>query len=313
MPTSTSTTWRNKSPVQRKSVVWLKISLAADRDGLDSTSAHLEAAGAVSITIEDAGDHPLFDHVDGSRPVWDNNIVSALFEGSSGSEAIVAQIENAFGDTPLPDYHVEEIPDTDWERSWLERYKPINYGHGLCVCPTWQEPEDENATTVYLDPGLAFGSGTHETTGMCLKWLAEHPPAGSSIIDYGCGSGILAIASLKLGASSATGIDIDPQALTASRANAERNNVSDKLRLFLPDDQPEALKADLIFANILANTLIELKEQLLAMCSDSGTLVLSGILAEQADEIAAAYAQGNRVNRQQDGDWIMMTVEKTTS
>ena len=293
--------------------MWLKISLAASRDELDSTSAHLEAAGAVSVTIEDAGDHPLFDHVDGTRPVWDNNIVSGLFDASGGTEAVVTQLEEAFGESSLPGYHVEEIPDTDWERSWLERYQPIHYGHGLWICPTWQEPEDDSATNIYLDPGLAFGSGTHETTGMCLRWLAEHPPAGKSVIDYGCGSGILAIASLKLGASNATGIDIDPQALTASRANAERNQVNDKLQLFLPADQPQALKADLIFANILANTLIELKTQLLAMRSETGTLILSGILSEQADEIAAAYSHGNRVTRQQDGDWIMMTVEKTTS
>ena len=293
--------------------MWLKITLAATKGELQEVSAHLESAGAGAVTIEDAEDHPLFDHVDGSRPVWDNNIVSGLFDGSDGLDAVLTRLEDAFLPRPLPALQSEEVADQDWERSWLERYQPIHYGHNLWVCPTWHEQTDDSATTVFLDPGLAFGSGTHETTGMCLAWLAEHPPTGYTLIDYGCGSGILAIAALKLGASHATGIDIDPQALQASHANAERNGVAESLDLYLPEDQPEALKADLIFANILANTLVELKDHLLAMRNESGTLILSGILADQADSISAAYSAGNRVTRYQDGDWVTMSIEKTPS
>ena len=293
--------------------MWLKIALAATKGELEEVSAHLETAGAQAVTIEDAEDHPLFDHVDGSSPVWDNNIVSGLFDGSDGLDAVLSRLEDAFITRPLPALLSEEVADQDWERSWLERYQPIHYGHNLWVCPTWREQTDDAATTVFLDPGLAFGSGTHETTGMCLAWLAEHPPTGNTLIDYGCGSGILAIAALKLGASHATGIDIDPQALQASHANAEQNGVAESLDLYLPEDQPKALKADLIFANILANTLVELKDHLLGMRNESGTLILSGILADQADSISAAYSAGNRVTRYQDGDWVTMSVEETPS
>lgn len=289
---------------------WLKISFAASKEDLDEASSHLESAGAQAITIEDAEDHPLFDHVDGTLPVWDNNVVSGLFDAADGQESIFSRLQTVQGAKPLPDYYVEEIEDTDWQRNWLDRYQPIQYGPNLWVCPTWHDAVDDSATTLFLDPGLAFGSGTHETTSMCLKLLAGRPPAGKQVIDFGCGSGILAIASLKLGASSAVGIDIDPQALKASRANAEYNDVSDALKLFLPSDQPKSLKADLIFANILANTLIELKDSLLAMRSEQGILVLSGILEEQADIIRTAFSPGNSIAMFNDGDWVMMTVEK---
>ncbi|HBE93379.1 MAG TPA: 50S ribosomal protein L11 methyltransferase [Gammaproteobacteria bacterium] len=290
---------------------WLKITFAARKVELDELSSRLESAGAQSITIEDAEDRPLFDYVDGHLPVWDNSIISGLFDAVSGREAVLSALQSRFGTQELPEHQIEEIPDTDWERSWLDRYQPQQYGDRLWVCPTWHDAVDESATTLFLDPGLAFGSGTHETTSMCLKWLAEHPPVGQHVIDYGCGSGILAIASLKLGADSAIGIDIDPQALQASRANAEHNETSQALQLYLPADLSKPLKADLIFANILANTLLDLKDSLLAMRSEQGTLVLSGILKEQADRIRTAFSPGNTIALVQDGDWVMMTVEKT--
>ena len=289
---------------------WLKITFTSGKEELDELSAQMESAGAQAVTIEDAEDHPLFDHVDGSLPVWDKNIVSGLFDGAVGQESILSSLQTALGVMTLPEYQVESIEDTDWERSWLDRYQPIQYGQNLWVCPTWHDPVDDSATTLFLDPGLAFGSGTHETTSMCLTWLAGHPPVGATVIDYGCGSGILAIASLKLGASAATGIDIDPHALKASRSNAEQNNVSNALQLFLPSDQPKPLKADLIFANILANTLIDLKDSLLAMRSEQGTLILSGILKDQADNIRTAFSPGNSITTVSDGDWVMMTVEE---
>ena len=292
---------------------WLKLSLPARKTELDDLTARLESAGAQAVTIEDADDHPLFDHVDGDLPVWDNNIVSALFEGAGGRDGLLSRLQPALGEQALTSARIEELPDTDWERSWLERYEAIDYGHGLWVCPTWREPPDATATNLFLDPGLAFGSGTHETTGMCLRWLAANPPVGKKVIDYGCGSGILAIAALKLGANSAIGVDLDPKALQASRANAERNGVSGPLQLHFPDELAKPLKADLIFANILANTLVELKEDMLSMRRDQGILVLSGILAEQAGMVSAAYGEDNTIDQVRDGDWIMMTVtEKRT-
>ena len=291
---------------------WLKLSLPADKDRLDELSARLEAAGAQAITLEDAEDHPLFDHLDGELPVWDNTIVSALFDAGEGRDAVLGGLDKTLGSALLASAHVEDIPDTDWERQWLERYHPADYGHGLWVCPTWRDPVEPDAVNLFLDPGLAFGSGTHETTGMCLRWLAGHPPTRLRVIDYGCGSGILAIAALKLGAVDAIGVDVDPQALAASRANAERNQVSDRLQLFLPEAVDRPLQADLIFANILANTLIELKDDLLDMRGRQGTLVLSGILADQADMISSAYAEDNTIEQTQDGDWVMMTVRATS-
>lgn len=292
---------------------WLKITFAANRESLDELTDHLEAAGAQAVTIEDAEDHPLFDHVDGQLPVWDNNLVSGLFDAGPGREAVLAKLASDFRSGTLPEHHVEEIEDTDWERSWLERYQPIHYGHGLWVCPTWHEAVDEDATTLFLDPGLAFGSGTHETTAMCLRWLAANPPVGQHVIDVGCGSGILAIASIKLGAAHAVGIDIDPQALQSSRKNADLNQAGHALELYLPANQPKSLKGDLIFANILANTLLSLKDQLLDMRNDGGMLILSGILDGQADSVREAFAAGNDILLTRDGDWIMMAVKASAS
>ncbi|MCL3782939.1 50S ribosomal protein L11 methyltransferase, partial [Prolixibacteraceae bacterium JC049] len=146
----------------------------------------------------------------------------------------------------------------DWEREWMDNFHPMCFGQRLWICPSWRDVPDENAVNVMLDPGLAFGTGTHPTTAMCLQWLDGLDLAGKTIIDFGCGSGILAIAALKLGAAKAIGIDIDPQAIQASRDNAERNGVSERLELYLPKDQPEAMTADVVVANILAGPLREL-------------------------------------------------------
>jgi ribosomal protein L11 methyltransferase len=292
---------------------WLKITFAANRESLDRLTGHLESAGAQAVTIEDAEDHPLFDHVNGQQPVWDNNLVSGLFDSSPGRAAVLEKLASTFQSGKPPDYQVDEIADTDWERSWLERYQPIHYGHGLWVCPTWHEAVDETATTLFLDPGLAFGSGTHETTAMCLRWLAANPPFGQHVIDVGCGSGILAIASIKLGAAHAIGIDIDPQALQSSKKNADLNQAGHALELYSPANQPKPLKGDLIFANILANTLLSLKDQLLDIRNEGGVLILSGILDEQADNVREAFASGNDILLTRDGDWIMMTVKASVS
>jgi ribosomal protein L11 methyltransferase len=278
------------------------------KEQLDSVSDQLESAGAQAVTIEDAGDHPLFDLLDGEQPVWDSSLITGLFDAERGLDSVLADLANSFAPQALPDYRVEKLADQDWERSWMDRFQPMQYGTSLWVCPTWYEPPDPDATNIMLDPGLAFGSGSHETTRLCMQWLSTQELAGKSVIDYGCGSGILAIAALKMGATHALGVDIDPQALQASKQNAKLNLVGNSLQLALPGDVPEESKADIIFANILAGTLVELKSQLLGYRKPMGVLILSGVLQSQKALIVKEFNNGNSIQVVSDGDWLMMSV-----
>ena len=187
---------------------WLNVTFAVEEDQLDSISEHLELAGAQSVTIEDAGDNPLFDLLDGEYPVWDRSLVTGLFNVQLGVDEVMAKLTRAFAPDALPECRVESLPEQDWERSWMDRFQPMQYGKNLWVCPTWYEPPDQEAINIMLDPGLAFGSGSHETTRLCMQWLSTQRLEGKAVIDYGCGSGILAIAALKSGAASALGVDI---------------------------------------------------------------------------------------------------------
>lgn len=216
--------------------------------------------------------------------------MTGLFDAESDMNEVVAILEQH----PLLGagfaHKIEQLEDKDWEREWMDNFHPMRFGERLWICPSWREVPDANAVNVMLDPGLAFGTGTHPTTSLCLQWLDGLDLAGKTIIDFGCGSGILAIAALKLGAAKAIGIDIDPQAIQASRDNAERNGVSDRLELYLPQDQPEALSADVVVANILAGPLRELAPLISVLPVAGGLLGLSGILASQADGVCEAYA-----------------------
>jgi len=287
---------------------WLKISFAVKKDQLDFVSDQLEQAGAQAVTIEDAGDHPLFDLLDGEQPVWDSSLITGLFDAENGLDSVLSELANSFAPHALPDYQVETLADQDWERSWMDRFQPMQYGSKLWVCPSWCEPPDPDATNIMLDPGLAFGSGSHETTRLCMQWLSTQQLAGKSVIDYGCGSGILAIAALKMGAVHALGVDIDSQALRASRQNAELNQVSDSLQLVLPESMSEQSEADIIFANILAGTLVELKPQLLGFRKPQGILILSGVLQSQKAQIFKEFEAGNSIQVVSEGDWLMMSV-----
>ncbi len=186
-------------------------------------------------------------------------------------------------------HKIEQIEDKDWEREWMANFHPMRFGERLWICPSWRDVPDPDAVNVMLDPGLAFGTGTHPTTSLCLTWLDGLDLAGKTVIDFGCGSGILAIAALKLGASQAIGIDIDPQAIQASRDNAERNGVADRLSLYLPHQQPENLQADVVVANILAGPLRELAPLISVLPKSGGHLGLSGVLESQAESVCEAY------------------------
>ena len=295
---------------------WLQITLEATRDDAQRLSDALEEAGAVSVSLEGADAEPLFEtDWNDTTPVWKQARVSALFTEDADISAAMQMVATLLALPTPPAYKSETLADQDWVRVWMDRWKPMRFGEGsgsthLWVVPSWLAPPDPNAANIILDPGMAFGTGTHATTAMCLEWLARHAPRDRIVIDYGCGSGILAIAALKLGARSALGIDTDPQALTVSAENAERNAVSDRFALFLPEAMPTEARADVVLANILAPALVALAPRLTNLTQPRGILLLSGLLAHQADEVEAAYVQNFSLERVITDDWALLVGHK---
>ncbi len=267
---------------------WHQISVITDQNTALEVSDFFSEIGAVSVTYMDAEDQPVYEPAPGETKIWNQTKVIALFELDHNPESVKTLTSSRFKDKPLSDWFYETLKDQTWERTWMKHYHPMKFGDSLWVCPTGQEKIEDRTICMTLDPGLAFGTGTHATTALCLKWLANHNLKNKTVIDYGCGSGILAVASLLLGAKEAYAIDIDPQAITATLANAEKNNVQDKIKCCLPE-QFTSLQADIVIANILAQPLCELSESITALLKPSGQLVLSGILKEQADSVINAY------------------------
>ncbi|MGX2948808.1 50S ribosomal protein L11 methyltransferase [Frederiksenia canicola] len=270
-------------------MAWVQIRLNSTDQKAEAISDFLEEIGAVSVTFMDSQDTPIFEPLPGETRLWGNTDVVALFDAETDMQTIVAALQTSGVIEPEFAYKIEQIEDKDWEREWMDNFHPMQFGRRLWICPSWREVPDPNAVNVMLDPGLAFGTGTHPTTALCLQWLDGLDLQGKTVIDFGCGSGILAIAALKLGAKAAIGIDIDPQAILASRNNAEANGVADKLQLFLAKDQPQNLHADVVVANILAGPLKELAPQIITLVKPQGDLGLSGILATQAASVCEAY------------------------
>ncbi len=268
---------------------WLQLRLAITPEQAPTYEDALLEVGAVSVTFMDAEDQPIFEPDLGTTPLWSHTHLLALFEADSDADALVAHLQ-LLTDGDLPEHQIEHIQDQDWERSWMDGFAPMRFGQRLWIVPSWHEAPEPDAVNLLLDPGLAFGTGTHPTTSLCLQWLDAQPLEGCSVLDFGCGSGILAIAALLLGAPRAVGTDIDPQALEASRDNAQRNGIADeRFPVYLPADLPQE-PADVVVANILAGPLVSLAPQITSLVKPGGRLALSGILAEQADEVRAAYA-----------------------
>ena len=266
---------------------WLQISVPVDRALAERTAEEIEALGAVAVTLEDAGEVPVLEPAPGETPLWPTVVVTALFEDSEPDRLMSIADTDAWGSRH--GFHLSRLADRAWEREWLKDFQPMRFGRRLWVCPGDQlPPDDPEAVILYLDPGLAFGTGTHPTTALCLEWLDAHEPAGKRVIDFGCGSGILAIAAARLGAGNVAAFDIDPQALEATRENSARNGVADRIRV-LAADAPLP-PADLLIANILAGPLIDLAPAFSRALSPGTGLVLSGILAAQTDSVVAAYA-----------------------
>ncbi|HED16364.1 MAG TPA: 50S ribosomal protein L11 methyltransferase [Gammaproteobacteria bacterium] len=265
----------------------------------------LETCGALSVTLSDAADQPLLEPGPGETPIWQQVVVTGLFDDNANAEQISSDIFNMLGsDAAEPQLKTETIADRDWVRAWMDDFKPMRFGTRLWICPSVYQPPEPDAVNIMLDPGLAFGTGTHPTTALCLRWLDAHPPANKQVIDYGCGSGVLAIAALLLKADQVTAVDNDPQALQASHDNAQRNQVTDRLLVCSPTEvgKESKHKVDLLIANILAGPLQELAPVLARLLKPGASLVLSGVLLEQAESVKQAYA--NTV------DWLTMTEEQ---
>ena len=289
---------------------WLQLRVYTQRQQAEAIEDALLAAGAASVTLEDDANQPILEPDLGTTPVWDATRITGLFDADIDTAIADRQAELALG-APLPEHRWEQLEDKDWEREWMKSYQPIHCGNELWICPSWIDPPEPNAVNLLLDPGLAFGTGTHPTTFQCLKWLSEQTLDGQTVIDYGCGSGILGIAALLLGAGSATGTDIDHQALTASRDNALRNCIDPaRFPVFLPK-HCEAEPADLMLANILAGPLAELAGSLASFTKLGGQLCLSGILQHQAEATMAAYRPWFDFEpvRQLD-EWVCLTAVK---
>jgi ribosomal protein L11 methyltransferase len=266
---------------------WLQFSLDVPGDQAEAASAVIDAAGALSVTILDAADEPLLEPLPGETPLWRNTRVVALFEPGSDPLPLQQSLRELL-EIPALQLQVEQLDDRDWSTTWRDTFGAMCFGRRLWVCPVGEDPAQTDAVVVHLDPGLAFGTGTHATTALCLEWLDAHPPAGLSVIDYGCGSGILAIAAHKLGADSVVAVDIDPQALLATRENALRNDIDERLFIMFPQDL-DGEPVDIVLANILANPLIEHAAALAGLVRRGGYIVLTGILAEQAGDVMKAY------------------------
>jgi ribosomal protein L11 methyltransferase len=298
-------------------VDWLQLEFPLAEHDAERVTALLEALDALAVTLADAADDPIYEPPPGATPLWQTTRVTALFDPRTDRAALLAALDGA-----LPGFaahRLTELADREWAREWLQHFEPMRFGRRLWVVPTAYAPPEPGAVNLILDPGLAFGTGSHPTTALCLEWLDAHQDAlaGAQVLDYGCGSGILAIAAALLGAGRVAALDIDPQALDATRENAERNGVLARLAIGGPDLLARAgtgPRYGVLVANILAHPLCELAPTLMATLPAGAPFALSGILADQAAEVAAAYAPfatiAPPVPR---GDWVRLDGLRTTS
>ncbi len=280
----------------------------------------LEDVGALAVTLADAhADAPdeqaIFEPGVGEQPLWGELVLTALFPDDTDALMLLAALESFDPELEWTQTRFRKVEDQDWERAWMDQYVPLRFGVHTWIVP-WnnelpEEAQTPDAAIVRLDPGLAFGSGTHPTTALCLQWLDELARDGvlrnQRVLDFGCGSGILALAALKLGAAHAVGVDNDPQALIATHDNAERNEVADRLAVFLPNDEP-VTTYPIVVANILASALVALADTLIARVAPGGRLAMSGILRGQEDEVIARYADAfDDLRAERLEEWMRVT------
>jgi len=294
---------------------WTEVVIEVPRDHAEALSDALMEAGALSVSVEDADEgtadeKPLFGEpgMEPKEAAWDHSRVVALTDVDADQSAIVLEAAASIG-LAAPKFTTRAVADEDWVRLTQSQFAPIHIGKNIWVVPSWHEAPDPDALILELDPGLAFGTGSHPTTRLCMEWLEAHPAPGKTVLDYGCGSGILAMVAKKLGAGAVTGVDIDPQAIESARDNATRNQVD--IAYYLPDAiataVPQGATFDAVVANILSSPLKLMAPMLSGRVAAGGTLTLSGVLARQAEEVAAAYAPFIKLGvwAEQDG-WVAL-------
>jgi len=280
--------------------------LTTDRESVPLVELLLENLDALSVTMEDAADQPLLEPAPDEAPLWDRIRITGLFPEDSNPEQLSKEIRDGLPSTTQLRLEVERLADQVWERVWMDDFHPMRFGQRLWIAPEGQNPENPTAIVVQLDPGLAFGTGTHPTTALCLNWLDQAELEGKSVIDFGCGSGILSVAALLLGAGQVTAIDHDPQALQATADNAEKNQAGENLTIH-DSRQPLTTVADITLANILAATLIELEPLFATHTRSGGDIILSGILEEQATSVIEAFRDNFQIEPPiiRDG-WVLL-------
>ena len=292
---------------------WLQIHITVEKSQVEFTETLLESLGAVSVTLDDAENQDLLEPLPGETPLWDKVIVTGIYAQEDDEQIDVTALET-FIRTQLPTEPMrsEFMEDQEWERTWMDAYEPIQIGEKYWIVPEWMEAPEADAVNIKLDPGLAFGTGNHASTFLCLQWLGKTDVKDKIVIDYGCGSGILGVAALLLGAKKVYATDIDPQAVLATQQNADLNGVLDKLYVGLPEEFNKELadqKADVFVANILAGPLMALAADFSTLIKSEGAFALAGVIEEQVDDVSRVYSEFFDILdvEKRDGHWCRIS------
>lgn len=290
-------------------MAWIQINTTVKEALAEPISDAFMEANAASVTFLDAEDQPIFEPEIGTTPIWSQTKVMALFDAEADSQAIIQLVTSILPELTSQQFKIEALEDKDWIREWMDQFQPMQFGDRLWIVPSWCKAPQPEATNLMLDPGLAFGTGTHPTTALCLTWLDQNPPENLSVIDYGCGSGVLALAAKKLGAATVKGTDIDPQAILASEQNAQQNHAEIEFKLV---NEFNSEPVDLLLANILAGPLKELQPEFNRLIQSGGKLILSGLLNTQAIDLIKFYEAAGFQFLQQNNldDWSQLTFQK---
>ena len=270
-------------------MTWWQFSLNCQASELEQVEELMQRLGALSISLSDAGDEPIYEPLPGDNPVWQESIIAATFDGANDHEFLYRQLTRELPNHLASGVRLNTLQDEDWDQAYKQHFQALQCAPDLWIVPSWSEPPDPDATIIQLDPGLAFGTGSHPTTALCLAWLGANNINYRHVIDYGCGSGILAIAAIKLGAEQVVAVDIDTQALTACKSNMQVNRIgSEQIQVILPEEL-QASPTDLLIANIFVGPLIDLAPRFADLVRPGGQILLSGILDAQVEEIQSAY------------------------
>jgi ribosomal protein L11 methyltransferase len=287
---------------------WLQISLTVAAAEAEAVEDALLQLGALSVTLRDAGDEPQFEPQPGCTPLWSSTLVTGLFAAEQDARELLARLARRVP-VEAGEAQLDYLKDQAWERVWLDRFQPMRFGRRLWVSPHHHRVTQDGALVVYLDPGLAFGTGTHATTALCLEWLERQDLSGKTLVDFGCGSGILALAAARLGAAQVLALDHDPQAIQATRENARLNQLQQRIEASLSATDP-GQPADFLVANILASTLMDLEPLLMQSLKAGGSCALSGVLPEQAEQVAGCYRRMEDKRIWQRDGWVLIEGRK---